>query len=229
MDQLVPSLWLVTDRRAVRRGSGAPSPAAASGVAALPAEASRLLDAVEECVAAGLRAVQLREKDLPARELLAVAAPLRAATRRHGARLIVNDRLDVAQAAAADGVQRTGQSLPVAVLRRLAPPPFLVGASVHSLTEATQAEAEGADFVVFGPIYDTASKRAFGAPQGLEALRRVTAAVQRPVIAVGGIDPARTPDVMAAGAAGVAAIGAFLSADRPGDTVKAFLDALGRA
>jgi len=229
VDQLVPSLWLVTDRRVVRRGPGPPAPEEAPGAWALSPEASRLVDVVEECVAAGLRAVQLREKDLSARDLLALAGPLRGATRRHGARLVVNDRLDVAQAAAADGVQRTGQSLPVAVLRRLAPPPFLVGASVHSLAEAAQAEAEGADFVVFGPIYDTASKRAYGAPQGLEALRRVTAAVRRPVIAVGGIDPGRTPDVMAAGAAGVAAIGAFLSADRPGDAVKAFLDALGRA
>ena len=229
MDQLVPSLWLVTDRRAVRPGSRAPGPAAASGAPALSAEASRLLDAVEECVAAGLRAVQLREKDLSARELLALAAPMRDATRRHGARLVVNDRLDVAQAVGADGVQRTGLSLPVPVLRRLAPPPFLIGASVHSMAEATQAEAEGADFVVFGPIYETASKRAYGAPQGLEALRRVTAAMQRPVIAVGGIDPARVPEVMATGAAGIAAIGAFLSADRPGDAVKAFLDALGRA
>ena len=109
---------------------------------------------------------------------------------------MLNDRLDLAQAAEADGVQRTGQSLPVSVLRRLAPPPFLIGASVHSLAEATQAEVEGADFVVFGPIYDTASKRAHGAPQGLEALRRVAATVRRPVIAVGGIDPKRTPAVM---------------------------------
>lgn len=237
MDQLVPSLWLVTDRRVVARPApGMPPTTAPPGAAGLspeagrlPPEASRLLDAIEDCLAAGLRAVQLREKDLAARELLALAAPLREATRRHGARLVVNDRLDVAQAAEADGVQRTGQSLPVAVLRRLAPPPFLIGASVHSLAEAIQVEAEGADFVVFGPIYDTASKRAYGAPQGLEALRRVTASVRRPVIAVGGIDPRRAPEVMAAGASGVAAIGAFLSAAKPGDAVKAFLDALGRA
>ena len=204
----IPALWLITDRK----------------LAARP-----LPDVVEECLGAGLRAVQLREKDLPVTDLMALAAPLRESTRRHGARLLLNDRLDTALAAEADGVQRTGASLPVTTLRRLAPPPFLIGASVHSLDEAVQAETEGADFVVFGPVYDTASKRQYGAPQGLDALRRVTAAVRRPVVAVGGIDPRRAPEVVAAGASGVAAIGAFLAAERPGDVVKAFLDALGRA
>ena len=195
MDQLVPSLWLVTDRRLLSRPGHVGlrvAVSAAEGVTS-PLEASRLIDAVEECLAAGLRAVQLREKDLAVRDVMALAAPLRESTRRHGARLVLNDRLDLAQAAEADGVQRTGQSLPVSVLRRLAPPPFLIGASVHSLAEATQAEVEGADFVVFGPIYDTASKRAHGAPQGLEALRRVAATVRRPVIAVGGIDRSARP------------------------------------
>jgi len=207
-DRPIPALWLITDRR----------------LAARP-----LTDVIEECLGAGLRAVQLREKDLPVPDLMALAAPLRESTRRHGARLLLNDRLDTALAAEADGVQRTGASLPVSVLRRLAPPPFLIGASVHSLDEAVQAEAEGADFVVFGPVYDTASKRQYGAPQGLDALRRVAASVRRPVIAVGGIDPGRAAEVMAAGASGVAAIGAFLSAERPADAVKAFLDTLGRA
>ena len=212
MDELatppIPALWLITDRR----------------LAARP-----LPDVVEECLGAGLRAVQLREKDLPVMDLLALAAPLRESTRRHGARLFLNDRLDTALAADADGVQRTGASLPVAILRRLAPPPFLIGASVHALDEAVRAEADGADFITFGPVYDTASKRQYGAPQGLERLGRGAAALRRPVIAGGGIDPRRAPEVMAAGASGVAAIGAFLSAERPGDVVKAFLDALGRA
>jgi thiamine-phosphate pyrophosphorylase len=204
----VPALWLITDRKLATRP---------------------LLDVVEDCLGAGLRAVQLREKDLPVHDLMALAAPLRESTRRHGARLLLNDRLDTALAAEADGVQRTGASLPVATLRRLAPPPVLIGASVHSLDEAVGAEADGADFVVFGPVYDTASKRQYGAPQGLERLAQVTAAVRRPVIAVGGIDPGRTTEVLAAGASGVAAIGAFLTAERPGDVVKGFLDALGRA
>lgn len=208
MDQLGFSLYLITDRAA------APRPPA---------------DMVEECLAAGLRAVQLREKDLEARELLALADTLREATQRHGARLIVNDRADVALAASADGVQRTHASLPVSALRAITPPGFLVGASVHSEAEARNAAAEGADFIVFGPVYDTASKRRYGPPQGLANLETVAHAVDRPVLAVGGLTPGRVPEVLAAGAAGVAVIGAIYAAARPADATKAFLDALGRA
>jgi thiamine-phosphate pyrophosphorylase len=187
-----------------------------------------LPDVVEECLDAGLRAVQLREKDLPAREVFHLAAALAGAARRRGARLLVNDRLDVALAAGAAGVQRTHASLPVRVLRALAPPPFLVAASVHALGEARAAAAEGADVLVFGPVYDTPSKRAFGPPQGLRALAAVAAAVPVPVLAVGGVTPARVAEVLGAGARGVAVVSAVLGADRPGDAVKAFLDALGR-
>lgn len=208
MDQLGFSLYLITDRAA------APRPPA---------------DVVEECLAAGLRAVQLREKDLEARDLLALADTLREATQRHGARLIVNDRADVALAAGADGVQRTHVSLPVSALREIAPPGFLVGASVHSEAEAREAAVQGADFIVFGPVYDTASKRRYGPPQGLGALEAVARAVDRPVLAVGGLTPERVADVLAAGAAGVAVIGAIYAAARPADATKAFLDVLGRA
>jgi len=208
VDQLGFSLYLITDRAAASRP---------------PA------DVVEECLAAGLRAVQLREKDLEARELLALADTLREATQRHGARLIVNDRTDVALAARADGVQRTHASLPVAALREITPAGFLVGASVHSEAEARDATAQGADFVVFGPIYDTPSKRRYGPPQGLAALEAVARAVDRPVLAVGGLTPERVAETLAAGAAGVAVIGAIYGAARPEDATKAFLDALGRA
>jgi len=190
---------------------------------------SPLEDAVETCLGAGLKAVQLREKDLAARDLHSVAGVLRESTRRHGARLFINDRADVALAVGADGVQRTGVSLPVWALRAISPPGFMVGASVHSMADAREAELEGADFLIFGPVYDTPSKRQYGAPQGLTALERVASAVRAPLLAVGGITPARVPEVMRAGAAGVAAIGAILAAERPADAVKAFLDALGRA
>src|SRR5215470_5300890 len=121
------ALYLVTDRVIARRP---------------------LVDVVEECLQAGLPAVQLREKDLTASDLLGLATSLRDVTRRHGARLIVNDRADVALAAGADGVQRTHASLPVAALRRIGPAPFIIGASVHSADEAREAAAEGADFIV---------------------------------------------------------------------------------
>jgi thiamine-phosphate pyrophosphorylase len=97
------------------------------------------------------------------------------------------------------------------------------------VAEARSAEPEGADFVIFGPVYDTPSKRQYGPPQGLAALERVASAVRLPVLAVGGITPARVGEVQRAGAAGVAVIGAILGAERPGDAVKQFLDVLGRA
>ena len=184
---------------------------------------------MEACLAAGLRGVQLREKDLPVRDLFDLASTLRETTRRHGARLIVNDRADVALAAGADGVQRTHESLPVAALRGVAGPRFLIGASVHSLGDARIAAEEGADFLVFGPVYDTPSKRAYGPPQGLEALRRVAGEIARPVLAIGGITPSRVREVLAAGAVGVAVVSAILAAERPGDVTRAFLDGLGRA
>ena len=163
------------------------------------------------------------------RPLLALAGQLRESTRRHGARLLINDRADVALAAGADGVQRTHLSLPVDALRAITPAGFLIGASAHSTPEAREAVEQGADFVVFGPVYDTPSKRRYGPPQGLAALEAVTHVVARPVLAVGGLTPERVSEVLAVGAAGVAVIGAIYAAARPADATKAFLDALGRA
>src|SRR5438445_672366 len=160
---------------------------------------------------------------------IALAAPLCEATRHHRARLLINDRADVALAVGADGVQRTHASLPVAALRGITPPGFLIGASAHSTAEAREAAAQGADFVVFGPVYDTPSKRRYGSPQGLAALEAAATASTRPVLAVGGITPERVPEVCAAGAAGVAVIGAIYGAARPADATKAFLDVLGSA
>ena len=208
VDELGFSLCLITARSVVR---------------------GALEDAVEACLGAGLKALQLREKDLAVRDLLSLAQRLRESTRRHGARLLVNDRADVALVVGADGVQRAGASLPVSALRSISPPGFLIGASVHSVAEARAAEPEGADFLLFGPVYDTPSKRQYGPPQGPAALERVASAVRLPVFAVGGVTPARVAEVMRAGASGVAVIAAILGAERPADAVKGFLDALGRA
>jgi len=181
---------------------------------------------VLECVAAGLPAVQVREKDLSAAELAALCRRLREPTRERGALLIVNDRADVALAVGADAVQRTYASLSVAEIRTVVEKRLSIGASVHSREDALSAEAEGADWIVFGPVYDTASKRRYGPPQGLAKLEAVTRAMKIPVIAIGGITPERVGEVRAAGAHGVAAISAILAADSPGDATRRFLDAL---
>ena len=203
------SLYLVSDRTQTR---GRP-----------------LGEVVDDCLRAGLKAVQIREKDLTALELLNLARPLRDLTSQSGARLFINDRVDVALAIGADGIQRAHHSLPTAAIRSVAGPKMLIGVSTHSAEEARNAQADGADFVVFGPIYDTPSKRAYGAPLGLDALGRVAEAVTIPVLAIGGITPERVPAVKVAGARGVAVIRAILADDRPADATKAFLDALGSA
>ena len=185
-----------------------------------------LVEVVAACVTAGLLAVQVREKDLGVAELATLCRRIRAL--RPAPVLIVNDRVDVALAVGADGVQRTHASLSVEELRVVADKRVRVGASVHSLDEARAAVAQGAEWIFFGPVYDTPSKRAYGAPQGLAALERVAAAIDVPVIAIGGITPQRVDDVRRAGADGVAAISAILAADDPAAVTREFLDALSR-
>ena len=185
---------------------------------------------VGDCLAAGLRAVQVREKDLGAAELAFVCRRLRALTLDREALLIVNDRVDVALAVGADAVQRTSTSLPIEDIRAIADKRLRIGVSVHSLEEAVEAELKGADWVVFGPVYDTPSKRAYGPPQGVARLERVAATVRLPVIAIGGINPERVREVQQGGARGVAVISAILGAESPGDATRRFLEALaGRA
>ena len=204
MDQL--SLTLVTDRTRTR--------------------GRELAAVVAECAAAGLPAVQAREKDLGAADLAALCRRLRELTREHGARLVVNDRVDVALAVGADAVQRTQASLAVDDMRRIVGGRLAIGASVHSLEDAIDAEMRGADWLVFGPIYDTPSKRRWGPPQGLERLAKLVQAVRIPVVAIGGITPERVGAARAAGATGVAAIAAILDAPSPADATKRFLEAL---
>ena len=187
---------------------------------------------VVECLAAGLPAVQVREKDLTAAELASLCRRLREPTREHGALLVVNDRLDVALAVGADAVQRTGTSLDVADMRAVAGRRVRVGASVHSLEEAVEAELKGADWVVFGPVFDTPSKRAYGPPQGLDRLAAVCRGLTIPVIAVGGITPERVGDALQAGAHGVAVISGILAAPSPATATaryRAAIEAHGRS
>ena len=140
-------------------------------------------------------------------ELTARAAEI---TRDSETRLLVNDRVDIARAAGADGVHLTAHSLPAEVVREICGPDFLIGVSTHSLAEARAAQVGGADFVVFGPVFETESKRAFGAPQGLDKLRELTIALAEfPVLAIGGITRENTASCIAAGASGIARISLF--------------------
>ena len=184
----------------------------------------RPLDAVvKEILAGGVRAVQLREKDLPVRELLRWAETLRLLTAEFGARLLINDRVDVCRAVGADGVQLRADSLPIPAVRKILGPDCLIGRSVHSASEAIEAERAGADFVVLGPIYDTPSKRAMGKPLGLPEIRSSAVQVAIPIFAIGGIRSDRIQDVIRSGARGVAVISALLQAPNPREAAEALL------
>jgi thiamine-phosphate pyrophosphorylase len=188
------SLYLITDRRQVPGGD--------------------LVTSVRAALEGGVRAVQLREKDLPAAALYPLARELREITRRYGARLLINDCIDVALASGADGVHLGGHSLPTATARRLLGQGALIGVSTHSEAEAAQAARDGADFVTFGPVYFTPSKASYGAPLGLERLA-AAAASPLPVFALGGVTPERCAEVLAKGAAGAALISAILADPDP--------------
>jgi len=178
-----------------------------------------VLAKIRAAIAAGADWVQIREHDLPARELLAL---VRGAVEESGgaARVIVNDRLDVAIAAGAAGVHLGERSVPAGEVVRWcrsgnAPPEFLVGVSCHSLEEAREANGAGASYVFFGPVFDTPSKRSFGQPQGIARLAEVCRSVRLPVIAIGGVNEENGAECIRAGAAGIAAIRLFQESREP--------------
>ena len=166
-----------------------------------------------QAVAGGADAVQLRDKNLSGRDLFAAALAIREITSDAGALFIVNDRLDVALAAGADGVHLGAGDLPIGRARRIAPPGFIIGASVGSTATAARAAAEGADCVALSPTFATNSKDDAGPGHGLAMLAAVRAAVPLPLVAIGGITVANIADVIAVGADGVAVISAVVGKD----------------
>jgi len=203
------SLYLVTDRH---QTAGRP-----------------LLPLIEEALQAGVCAVQLRERYLDTRSLLSLAEALLPVIRRHGASLFINDRIDLAVALGADGVHLRATSLPVRVARGLVGARRLLGVSVHSADDAARAESEGADFAVLGPIYETASKREYGPPVGLQAVEEASRRCRIPIFGIGGVTPARASDVRRAGAHGVAVISSVLAAASVGSAVRELMTALNGA
>jgi thiamine-phosphate pyrophosphorylase len=170
---------------------------------------------VADALTGGVRCVQLREKDLPSRQLFELAQRLRTLTREHGARLLINDRIDIAQAVGADGVHIGAGSLPVAEVRRLLGPELLIGYSAHAVDEALLAECAGADFVTFGPVYATPSKLQYGQPLGGARLTEAARSLRIPVFALGGVNLSTISEVMATGCHGAALISGVLSAADP--------------
>lgn len=174
-----------------------------------------LAETVEGALKGGVRAVQLREKDLSSREIYELAYEMRKLTARYGARLFINDRVDIALAVDADGVHLGGQSIPIYRVRTILGEKKLIGVSCHNQVSAITAQEKGADFITFGPVYYTASKAAYGDPVGIDRLGDVTNLLRIPVFALGGINRDNADDTVQAGAHGIALISAILAADSP--------------
>lgn len=203
-----PALCLVTDRHLAR---GRPLP-----------------DLVSEAVDGGVNVVQLREKDLPAGELLALATVIRDVTRKAKALFLVNDRVDVALAVGADGVELGEEALPVRAVRRIAGQQLLIGRSVHSLDGARDAEAQGADFLVMGTIFPSGSHPG-AVPAGPALLAQAQREVRIPFLAIGGINATNVAQVMSQGAAGIAVITAILDSEHPRQAARELKQAMATA
>ena len=187
-------LYLITDRR-------------------LFSDDHSLFTAIEEALKGGVKAVQLREKDLATRSLLSMAYSLRELTSAYRAKLFINDRVDIAMAVEADGVHLGGESMPAFAARKAAGKAMLIGVSAHSIGEAKKAEEEGADFITLGPIFETPSKIKYGPPLGPGLLRETREKISIPVFAIGGIKKERVGSVLESGASGMALISAILGSE----------------
>ena len=179
-----------------------------------------ILELISAAVSVNIPLIQLREKQLPARLLYELTKQVAQITKKSETRLLVNDRADIAHAADADGVQLTTLSLQASVIRKNFPKDFIIGVSTHSFAEAQTAYNEGANFAIFGPVFDTPSKRAYGKPVGVEKLKEVSALLPFPVIAIGGIDLSNAKEVFQNGAGGIAAIRLLNDAANLHDTVR---------
>lgn len=187
-----PIFYYITDRRQLPD----PSPTA-------------LLLQIRRAISWGVDFVQLREKDLPDRALFDLATRAVRLARGTPCRIIVNGRSDIAFASGAHGVHLPSTGLPAADLVPHLPKRFLLGVSTHSLPEARRAAASGADYLLLGPVFPTASKIGLGAPVGLQRLRRICSALPVPILGLGGIGPSAIAGILGAGAAGVAGIRLF--------------------
>ena len=178
-----------------------------------------VLAMIERAIAAGVDLVQIREKDLPTRALAALVEAVVERARGTATRILVNDRLDVALAAGADGVHLPAKGLPTVEVRRQYPG-LLIGASCHNLEELRRAEEGGADFAVFGPVFKPLSKESAAAPLGVEKLAEAARVVGIPVLALGGVTLENAADCLRASAAGVAAITLFQASKDLSKTVQ---------
>ncbi len=193
-------------------------------VVADPEQSQRPLEHdIEDTLTAGVKAIQLRAKNLSDRDFFDLGQRLHVICRRHGALFLVNDRIDIALALAADGVHLGVKDLPLAVARQLVGETTLLGFSPEMDEQGSTAADQGADYIGVGPVFATSSKDDAYNPIGVAGVRRLAALSTLPVVGIGGITPASAGDVIAAGAVGVAVIGAVLRAPAAGEAAAALV------
>ena len=198
------NLYLITDRLNIPAGT-------------------TLFGQVESALRGGVKAVQLREKDLSPKELLPLALQMRQLTTKYGAKLLINSCMETTLAVAADGIHLTSIDPPITETRQKLGSNRLIGISTHSMPDIESAVNKGADFVTFGPVYHTASKARYGNPLGLTELKKACAISSIPVFALGGITPEQIPELQQAGCSYFACIGAILNSDSPEAVAPFFL------
>jgi len=206
MPQLESRLFVVTDRH---QTNGRP-----------------LVPLLQRVLTVGAPAIQLRERDLSAKELVTLAREVQAVMASRRSQLLINDRVDVALALEGVGVHLRSDSLPVSVARQLLGAQRLLGVSVHAVEEAVRVESQGVDYIVLGPIYETPTKQMFGPPLGIQTLEKACRLVRIPIIGIGGVTAARVREMRCAGAFGVAVITAVLGAVNVESAARELLDAV---
>ena len=206
MPQLESRLFVVTDRH---QTNGRP-----------------LVPLLQRVLTVGAPAIQLRERDLSAKELVTLAREVQAVMASRRSQLLINDRVDVALALEGVGVHLRSNSLPVSVARQLLGAQRLLGVSVHAVEEAVRVESQGVDYIVLGPIYETPTKQMFGPPLGIQTLEKACRLVRIPIIGIGGVTAARVREMRCAGAFGVAVITAVLGAVNVESAARELLDAV---
>ena len=190
------SLYLVTDRGLARGRS--------------------TLEIVQAAVNGGVTCVQLREKDCSTREFIEQALAIKHVLVARRVPLIINDRLDVALAVAADGIHLGQTDMPLETARKLAGPSMLIGISAESVQDAVEAQAGGADYLGVSPVYATPTKTDTASPLGLEGLREIRQRVKIPLVGIGGLNSANAAEAIRNGADGIAVVSAIVAADDPG-------------
>jgi len=185
-----------------------------------------LVPLLQRVLTSAAPAIQIRERDLSARELVTLAREVQAAMASRRSQLLINDRIDVALALEGVGVHLRSNSLPVSVARQLLGARRLLGVSVHTVEEVLSAQLQGADYVILGPIYETPSKQMFGPPLGIHTLEKACRLVHIPIIGIGGVTAARAREMRRAGAFGVAVITAILGAADVESATRELFDAV---